>query len=295
MSVSSTQTFGAIEVGVILAALANGVLAVQVNRYFHKPGKDPLFLKLLAATVAHLFLGAAILHILTITNHSSLKPISETMLPAAFPVEPVLEPSSTLHIYLSLHKLTNRWLFPVVCWTLSAYVLGSGIANSVIISTGLMGALTFPARWNWFFYSYYSAAAGVDILIAASTCWTWSRVAWLCEEDTRLVNQIMLRTVQTGVATSVVAVCTLIVFVTHQPSNIWLALYLPLTPLYPITLLALFNGRVGIKGSKVQTIEISVESRIHFDDEVGEKSTRMVGAVDTTESLDCLASLYSRL
>ncbi|KAF8896235.1 hypothetical protein BD779DRAFT_1494714 [Infundibulicybe gibba] len=219
MSVSSAQAFGAIEVGVVLAALANGVLALQVNRYFHKPGKDPLFLKLFIlsiwlATVAHLLLSAAVLYIITITHHS--RPIPETVLPAAFPAGAGLGAfihSSVQSIYTyRLHKLTNRWLFPVVCWTLSAYVLGSGIAYSVVRSTELTGALIFSTRWNWLFYSYYVAAGGVDILIAASTCWTLVKSRGGCLKKTRrVVNRIMLRIVQTGVATSVVAVCTLIV------------------------------------------------------------------------------------
>ncbi|KAF8896234.1 hypothetical protein BD779DRAFT_570277 [Infundibulicybe gibba] len=286
MSISSAQAFGAIEVGVVLAALANGVLALQVNRYFHKPGKDPLFLKLLIlfiwlATVAHLFLSAAVLYILTIINYS--KPIAETVLPVALPAGAGLGAfihSSVQSIYTyRLHRLTDRWLFPVVCWTLSAYILGSGITYSVISPTELIGAALIPStRWNWLCFSYYSTAAGVDILIAVSTCWTLAKGRDDCLKETRqLVNRIMLRIVQTGVATSVVAICTLIVSVTSQPSTTWIGLYLALTPLYPMTLLALFNGRVGVKESEARIVEISVESHIYFDEEVGMKSARTVG------------------
>ncbi|KAF8896236.1 hypothetical protein BD779DRAFT_1494732, partial [Infundibulicybe gibba] len=43
---------------------------------------------------------------------------------------------------------------------------------------------------------------------------------------------------------------------------------------YPMTLLALFNGRVRIKEPKVRaaTVEVSVESHIHFDDEISMSS-----------------------
>ncbi|KAF8886176.1 hypothetical protein BD779DRAFT_635464 [Infundibulicybe gibba] len=174
MSISGTQAFGAIEVGVILAAISNGVLALQINRYFHKPGKDPLPLRLLIlciwlATVVHLFLGASSLYILTVTDHGI--PILEMLFPVSLFAESGLGAfihSSVQSIYTwRLYKLRGHWLILTVCWTLSAFVLASGIAYPAIEPRELAA----PFEWNWLFYSHFSAAAGVDILIAAATCW----------------------------------------------------------------------------------------------------------------------------
>ncbi|KAF8896237.1 hypothetical protein BD779DRAFT_570577 [Infundibulicybe gibba] len=209
MSVSSTQAFSALEVGVVLAALSNGVLALQINRYFRKPGKDPLFIKLLILVICHgypRFLGASVLYILTITDHG--KPISEMAFPRAFPAGAGLGAfihSSVQSIYTyRLYKLLRgRWLFPVICWTLSAYVFGSGIVYSIVKSTQLTPALLFSTKWNWLFYSHFSMDAAVDILIAASTCWSLIQSRDVCylKRTQRLMNRIMLRIVQTGIAT----------------------------------------------------------------------------------------------
>ncbi|KAF8896294.1 hypothetical protein BD779DRAFT_574673 [Infundibulicybe gibba] len=250
MSISSAQAFTSLEVGVILAALLNGVLALQLNRYIRKPSKDPRFIKLFIifiwlVTIADLFLAASALHILTITNHG--RPILETVFPLVLPVASslgIVVCASVQSIYAyRLYQLTGHWAFPAVCWTLSVYILGSGIAYSIVEARMLTAALLFTTRWNWLFYSHFSAATAADILIAASTCWSLAQKRGHGLKSTQLLmNRIMLRIVQTGIATSVVAVCILIMFAVCQPSNAWLGLYIPLTPLYPITLLALFNG-----------------------------------------------------
>ncbi|KAF8896291.1 hypothetical protein BD779DRAFT_574564 [Infundibulicybe gibba] len=110
--------------------------------------------------------------------------------------------------------------------------------------------------------------AGIDILIAVSTCWYLVRKRNSGLKSTRrLVNRIILRIVQTGVATSVLALCVLILFVASR-SSAWLGPYLVLTPLYPIALLALLNGRMRFEGSStIQTIELSLESRVQVDND----------------------------
>ncbi|KAF8886177.1 hypothetical protein BD779DRAFT_1673352 [Infundibulicybe gibba] len=249
ITITNARAFGAIEIGVILAALSNGVLALQISQYFHKPGKDPLPLKILIffvwlATIAHLALGASSLYIITVTNHGT--PILEMIFPMSLLAESGLGAfvhSSVQSIYTwRLYKLRGHWLVLTVCWGLSAFVLGSGIAYSVIIPPELAG----PFEFNWLFYSHYSAAAGADVLIAAATCWNLiqgrdSRF----KKTQQLINRVMLRIVQTGVATSVVAVCLLITFATSQPSTAWFGLYQPLIALYPVTLLALQAQRQG--------------------------------------------------
>ncbi|KAF8886300.1 hypothetical protein BD779DRAFT_1530629 [Infundibulicybe gibba] len=205
MSISSTQAFTPVEVGVVLAAVSNGVLALQVNRYFRKPGKDSLFLRLFIlviwlATVAHLFLMASTLYILTITNHG--RPISETVFPRTFTAGVGLGPfvhSSVQSIYAyRFHKLTGQWLLPAICWALSAYVFGSGIAYTVVKSTQLTTVFTV----SWLFYSHFSVSAGVDVLIAASTCWNLVKHRDDSLKKTpRLVNRTMLRIFQTGAVT----------------------------------------------------------------------------------------------
>ncbi|KAF8896233.1 hypothetical protein BD779DRAFT_1494680 [Infundibulicybe gibba] len=247
MSVSSAQIFGGLEVGIVLAALSNGVLVLQVSRYFRKPSKDPLFMKLFVlfiwlATVADLFLGASVLYNLEVTNHGV--PIPEIAFPMTFPATAGvagLIHSSVQSIYTyRLYRLTDRWLLPFICWTLSAYVLGAGITFALAEAKQLSASVFISARWNWLFYSKFSVSAGVDILIAVSTCWCLIEGRDRCLKRTqRLVNRLMLRIVQTGIATSIVAVCVVVTFATCQPSTAWLGLYLPLTPLYPITLLAL--------------------------------------------------------
>ncbi|KAF8896304.1 hypothetical protein BD779DRAFT_1495094 [Infundibulicybe gibba] len=201
------QTLGPLAVGIILAALFHGVLVLQTNRYFHKPNKDPLFMKLFIffiwlAAVTHFILVASGVYVLI--NHA--RPIQETVFPVTLPIASGLGAvvrSSVQSLYTyRFHRLTGCWVFPVILWALSTFILGSGIVYSVIEVRRLTAALLFPASWNWLIYSHLSVGAGVDILITASTCCSLVQKRDLGLKDTqRLVNRIMLRIVQTGIST----------------------------------------------------------------------------------------------
>ncbi|KAF8896232.1 hypothetical protein BD779DRAFT_569731 [Infundibulicybe gibba] len=249
MSTSNTVTFGALEFGVILAAFSNGGLMLQVSRYFGEPGRDQPLLKtaiffIWLVTVGHFGFATWILYFVTITKHG--EPTLSTPFPSSLPalasIGAVVH-SSVQSIYTyRLYKFTGRWELPVVFWVLSAYTFASAVAYSVVeirAFTSLAG-LFRPDHWNWIFISHFSVAAGTDVLISISTCWCLIKTSSGTFKRThRLIDQIMLRIVQTGVATSAISICTAITFAVSQPKSVWMGLYLPLIPLYPAALLAL--------------------------------------------------------
>ncbi|KAF8896303.1 hypothetical protein BD779DRAFT_574961 [Infundibulicybe gibba] len=239
MSIPTAQTINGIMIGVVLAGIANGVLAVQMCRYFRKPGNDLLFKKLFVlfiwlATAIHLFLAMAAFHTEAITEYE------ESILVMIYPeaglavagVGGAIQSSvQSIYIY-RLYKLTGHRAFPAVCLALSTYIVGTGIAYTSDVKSELLmdAVLRNPTGWSWLICSYLSVVVATDILIAASTCWylIQRRDSGL-KSTRRLVNRIMLRIVQTGVATSVVALCVLILFTTCNTS-IWLSLYMLLAP-----------------------------------------------------------------
>ncbi|KAF8871605.1 hypothetical protein BD779DRAFT_457010 [Infundibulicybe gibba] len=209
----SISTAGAFEVGIVLTALSNGVLGLQMSQYFRKSRNDLLFTKLFIlfiwlATIVHFFLGVSSLHTAVITNYDG--PMLEMALGPTFisvvSVESVVH-SSVQSIYTyRLYKLTDYWVFPAICLALSAYVLGSGITYTINVVSVKPELLVPTTRWRWLAYSHFSVTAGTDILIAVSTCWyLMQRRDTGLKSTRRLVNRIVLRIVQTGIATSCLA------------------------------------------------------------------------------------------
>ncbi|KAF8896231.1 hypothetical protein BD779DRAFT_569877 [Infundibulicybe gibba] len=287
-STSNTVTFGAFEFGVVLAAVSNGVLLLQVSRYFGKTGSDQLFLRISIlliwlVTVGHFFLAVGVLYTITITGHGI--PTPATPIPVSFPALAgigAIVHSSVQSIYTyRFYKFTGRWELPVFFWTLSAYIFASAVAYSVIETEALSRVVLFkPGRWDWIFISHFSVAAGTDILISISTCWCLINARKDAFKRTRhLTNRVMLRIVQTGIATSILSLSTAITFATFQPQAVWMALYFPLIPLYPATLLALLNGRTSIKkssnSSTDEAIGASVISRLNFSKEVNKATASL--------------------
>ncbi|KAF8896198.1 hypothetical protein BD779DRAFT_567191 [Infundibulicybe gibba] len=234
------ETLCAIEIGVILAALSNGVLALQISRYFHKNGNDPPLLRRLIlfiwlVTVAHLALAVSTLHFTTISEHGDST--QTTVFPPSFSalvVVGAIAHSSVQAIYTHrFHIIPGCWGFPILFWTLSVYILGSAVAYTaiwVVASSGVDGPSLLD-HWSWIFTSHLSVAAGADVFICISTCWCLARPSnGTLKRTQRLLNRIMLRIIQTGLATSMMSICVAIMFATCQPRAIWMGLYFPLVP-----------------------------------------------------------------
>ncbi|KAF8896197.1 hypothetical protein BD779DRAFT_566803 [Infundibulicybe gibba] len=253
--VLNTATLGAIEIGVVVAAILNGVLILQVGRYFHKSGKDPSFLKLIIfvtwlATVTHLIIAASSLYFTTVLQHE--EPIPSTVLHLSF--------SFTISVGAVIHTSVQA---------IYAYRLfrGSAVAYTVMGTR----AASSPRRstlewWNWIFVSELSVAAAADVFMSFFTWWYLTRICdGSIKKTQRLINRAVLRVVQVGIATSILSICTAIVCAVCQPRAIWMGLYFPLVPLHPVTLLALLNDRASTNkrpespSSKDQAIEIVVE------------------------------------
>ncbi|KAF8871608.1 hypothetical protein BD779DRAFT_1478095 [Infundibulicybe gibba] len=246
----STSTAGAFEVGIVLTALLNGVLGLQMNRYFRKPRDDLLLKSCSLATVVHLFLGLSSFHTAVITNYDGPEMVLGPTFPPIVGVEAVVH-SSVQSIYTyRLYKLTGYWVFPAICLALSAYVLGSGITYTINVGSTKPELLIPTTRWQWLIYSHFSVTAGTDILIAVSTCWYLMQ-----RRNAGLKRNRDRDCYKDSVSQS-----------TYDASNL----------VYPMTLLALLNGRVPLpveESSTTQTVETQgiLESRlrIHFENGTG--------------------------
>ncbi|KAF7368760.1 hypothetical protein MVEN_00201100 [Mycena venus] len=95
------------------------------------------------------------------------------------------------------------------------------------------------------------ATAASDVLIATSLIWTLGGMKASFKDTKRLIRRVIIRTIQNGCATSLVAIAGMIAVIFKIQSNIPTAFFFLLGSLYVLTLLSNFNLRdTGKSGSR---------------------------------------------
>ncbi|KAF8888551.1 hypothetical protein BD779DRAFT_448716 [Infundibulicybe gibba] len=286
-----------LEVGTILAAIGNGVLILQMVIYFQQFRGDPKLLKITVsmiwlASICLLILDIHVLYSTTVTNHGT--PIKLVKFPISFAVGASVGAaihSSIQAVYTyRLFKFTGNIYLPAICWVLSIYVLGSGITFSVLLTTNSSGVRLSKQNWSWLFYSSFGVASTADLLIASSMFYYLrkGRNSGVPQRTRQIVDKLMVWTVETGFVTSIMGVCVVIIYVAYPRTNTWIGLYLPLTVLYPITMIALLNSRVsaGQNLSLVDSLHFPTILTVGDDDEKGVISSTQNGSVTKYSQTD---------
>ncbi|KAF9456211.1 hypothetical protein BDZ94DRAFT_421957 [Collybia nuda] len=250
---------GALEIGSLASVLCHGFLVTQVHNYFSSFPDDPRGLRL---TVAAIWMGA-IAHLICILWGSYiLTVVNFGLAPELFGVPNVLIVSAAFGAFVRstaqsiytyrMYKYSNSLYIPILCWSISAYEFVAGILLS---ATAPFGTLRIQMRylkdWSWLIYTLVVSTAFVDIIIAASLCYYLQKNRRRSLERTiRVINRLVIWTIQTGLFTSVVAVAVMITFAVDKKNFSWFGLLNFLTSMYPVALLALLNGRRELKLDK---------------------------------------------
>ncbi|KAF8888519.1 hypothetical protein BD779DRAFT_1672200 [Infundibulicybe gibba] len=251
-------SLGTVEVGVMFALLTHGVLTLQAYDYFRRC-TDPITMRLVisliwAASSVHVACASWLLYSATITNHGV--PIDSIKYPLALPAGSAL--GAVIHcsvqgVYIyRMFRFGHGWSVALLCSVLTAYEFGVGMAFSVIEARYNWEAALgrFEDAWAFLVYSFFGAAAVVDVAIAVSVTYYLRRGRNQVERTSFLIDRLVVWTIQTGAITSITAITVIILFAVHRENNAWLGVYTFLTNLYPLALIALLNGREHLKPPK---------------------------------------------
>ncbi|KAI0791732.1 hypothetical protein C8Q75DRAFT_805339 [Abortiporus biennis] len=102
-------------------------------------------------------------------------------------------------------------------------------------------------KFNWLFSCEFSLIVFIDSTTAFLLCLSLWRLKTGFRRTDSQVDTLMRYSVQTGLITSIVAVSTLVVFLTKPQSFFYVALYFTLPKLYLNALLATLNSRDGLR------------------------------------------------
>jgi hypothetical protein len=113
-------------------------------------------------------------------------------------------------------RLSGQLFIPILCWFLSFLRCAATVAVGVeaLLSTSI---LQFEIDFKWLLTSILAVGAAVDVIIAASLCYYLRKHrATSFQRTVKVINQMMIWTVETGLVTSVSAVAMLICFLFMQ-------------------------------------------------------------------------------
>ncbi|KAJ7354357.1 hypothetical protein DFH08DRAFT_43342 [Mycena albidolilacea] len=275
---SLDATFGALELGVLFSVFLFGVLTVQVYLYFVRYPKDPRGFKWMVAMVWILDLGhtIAICHcIYTITVTKYGQPTIITLPPKSLDISIFLSgfigPLEQGWFTYRLYRFTKTLPLPIFCAILSLLRLG-GSTGLFAISLAGPTIQSYLIREKWLIEAVIIVGASVDVILAVALCYHlsfWRKAGF--RRTSRLVNQLMTWTIETGAITCIGAVTLLLTFLKMKNNLVYGGVFFLMAQFFSNSLLFSLNSRTRfaricaesliIPGSTAQSISQLASSR----------------------------------
>lgn len=254
--VESYEIVGSLEIGVFFNLILLGAVVVQGAAYFRRCRQDFWLFKLLVTLVLTLEIVHSICASLSIYYFTviiadisdSHKPRSSYFLASVAVIEP-----------LSTALVQGLFCFRIYRLSGNVYTAGlTGLLTGFRVSVGLFlgyrafrdvpqepAFMVFQHEWDWLLTTGLAVGALADLTIACTLCYHVSKLAspLVMETSGGVLNGIFLRSLQTGLITSLASVTVLICFQTMQDTFAWIGVYIVLAKLYSNALLSSLNAR----------------------------------------------------
>ncbi|KAJ7141651.1 hypothetical protein C8R46DRAFT_1135466 [Mycena filopes] len=249
------STLGAVEIGTMLSIFLFGIVTVQAAAYYRNFPQDSWTTKALVSLIwivelVHTALTCASTYHKTITSFGKAQEL--TVLDPAFNfsiafvavVGPVVQ---AFYAYRIL-RLSHNHVVPIICWLLSLFrfvnLLGIAIASFVVGDL-----IEFKARFSWLVVTSLAISAFTDVLITGTTCYflrAQSESRHQFQRTKRMIDLMILWTIQTGLLTSITSVVMLICFLSMD-NLVWVAILFLVSRSFANSLLSTLNSRTAIR------------------------------------------------
>jgi len=251
-------------VSTFVGLFLHGVTTLQSFYYFRTFTRDPLVLRISVALIwvfstVHVVGFAAAIYNLTISNAEVVgEAVALLTVPPSFTISALF--GTLVHFIAQcvyawrVYKFSRSIYIPVICWTLSTYTLAVGlIISKLAYNVTFLQFGTLQTTWRWVGLSFFITTAICDIIIAAAMCYFLyqrrPKSTKLTGRTTRIIDHLMVWTVQSGLITSLMAVTCFIAYLADQTRDLWISFLLILTHLYSFTLVSLLNARITLSGT----------------------------------------------
>ncbi|KIJ64879.1 hypothetical protein HYDPIDRAFT_111536 [Hydnomerulius pinastri MD-312] len=255
---------GPIELGVVIAAVLFGCAVVQMYVYYKKFPNDSWRIKGLVAfemslQIPHLVCLTAAMWTMTVTNYG--EPQTLVTLPATSVTAVVLSAPITfavqVYFIVRLYRLSQDRFLPAFCIILAFVRL---VFNMTLGIAGyyMKNVTVYEHEWSWIITSILAVSISCDLTIAAALSYHLNaRRKTGFKQTTRIIDQMIVYTIETGLATSLTDLIEGIFFWKMPNNYIWMGVYSFESGLYLNSLLAALNSRALL--NQMRTSEGVVE------------------------------------
>ncbi|KAF8071611.1 hypothetical protein FPV67DRAFT_884030 [Lyophyllum atratum] len=252
-SESFDSTVGAFEIGVMVSLFLFGLVTVQTFSYYKKFPNDPWQMRTFVAIIwtlelAHTALTAHSVYWMTVINYGrseTLMDFSPSLI-AAVVLSGIIGPSIQAFFAHRVHRLSRRLIIPCICWLLS--VLRCISVCAVAAAAHIAGnVIDFTRNWKWLLASSLAISTVVDVLIAGSLCfYLWHGRESTFQRTKRMVDRLIVWSIQTGLLTSIGTLTMLILFLAVA-NFAWIAVFFIISRLFSNSLMATLNARASLR------------------------------------------------
>ncbi|KAF4611443.1 hypothetical protein D9613_004339 [Agrocybe pediades] len=209
-------TLGAVEIGVLVSTFLFGVVTVQCYVYAFRFPKDPLFLKFLVPFVwllelAHTICICQALYVVTIRQYGrpQLLDIPPQSLNVAILFSGFIGPIEQGWFSHRIYKFSGQMYLPLFCASLAVtrWFMSTALA---IVAFHRLTVEQYIQKWCWLLSSILVIGAISDAILALALCYylsQWRHTAF--KRTTRLLDRLMLWSIETGLLTCIGAVALL--------------------------------------------------------------------------------------
>ncbi|KAF8586077.1 hypothetical protein K439DRAFT_1387516 [Ramaria rubella] len=255
-------TIGGLEIGVLISSVLYGVVTVQACLYSGNKFKDTFLLRGMVAllwlleTTNTAFIWY-ILHTMTVTLFGksdvimSLWPFTIVVLNSA------IIGSIVQIFYANRVRILSRdnLTVPIIVWSICLLRCAFSIVVAVRSSQGV-GLQNFPERYAWLLAGTFALDVFIDLLNTSMICYHLLRQKSHLKSTQKILDKLLLYTVESGLITSLCAIAILICSLVMPNNLVYLGLYVIFPRLYTTSMLSSLNTRKNLREMNVNSEQV---------------------------------------
>ncbi|KAH8110200.1 hypothetical protein DFH11DRAFT_1622820 [Phellopilus nigrolimitatus] len=249
------NSLGAAFIGLIVAAILFGVTNIQALMYYQNYGRDPRYMKwaigfLWLLDALHLALISHVLYFYLVTNFTNLLIITDPTWSLCLHVAVTTVSDFIVRSYYTrrVWMLSKKnWFLTLGCatFTFVTFVSGMGFCIKIFSYTS---TLQFT-QISWVLYTSLGSGVAADLWVAISLCYFLMKNRTGFKSTDTKISILMVYIINTGLLTSMCAVCCFVSFAVMPHNYIFIGFYFSLSKLYFNSLLATLNARDKLRDS----------------------------------------------
>lgn len=259
-------TVGSVEIGTLISSVLFGITSVQVYLYYKNAFRDNLFIRVMVpalwvAEALHTSFTWTYLYRLTVRHYGDIDIIivHHWTLGLSAIFNGFIGATVQAWFAYRIYVLSQYLSISIVSWT------GSSLQMICLISmyplTQKVTLTEFAARYNWL----PMTALGLNVLVDFVNTGSLTYLLWKQKPETmlssKLVNRLILWTIETGLLTSVSAVVMLVAVTALSHTYLWIGVSFFYAKLYSNSFFASLNGRMSLRN--VDTLSSGILSTMH--------------------------------